>query len=248
MELSWSTFVLEIINFLVLVWILKRFLYRPVLDVIARRRAGIEQRLAEAEARHADAEQLRTQYEGRLAEWDRERRKARDALAQELESERSRRLDELQQTLEQEREKSSVAEARRQADARHRIETEALLLGARFASRLLQQASGPELETRLVELVLVELEQMPDERIAGLQPARDEASAVVTVTSAYPLAEAHRTRLEQWLTRRLTPSASVQFGQDAELQAGVRITAGSRVLGANVQDELRAFSELAHEV
>ena len=42
MELSWSTFFLEIINFLVLVWILKRFLYKPVMDVIARRREGIE--------------------------------------------------------------------------------------------------------------------------------------------------------------------------------------------------------------
>jgi len=48
LELSWSTFLLEIINFLVLVWILKHFLYKPVLDVIARRRSGIEKTLADA--------------------------------------------------------------------------------------------------------------------------------------------------------------------------------------------------------
>ena len=53
MELNWSTFILEIINFLVLIWILKRFLYKPVLDVIARRRAGIEKTLSDArEMRH----------------------------------------------------------------------------------------------------------------------------------------------------------------------------------------------------
>ena len=54
MELNWSTFVLEILNFLVLVWILKRFLYKPVLAVIARRREGIEKSLAEARSLHED--------------------------------------------------------------------------------------------------------------------------------------------------------------------------------------------------
>ena len=39
MELDWTTFILEIINFLVLVWILHRFLYQPVMNVIAQRRA-----------------------------------------------------------------------------------------------------------------------------------------------------------------------------------------------------------------
>ena len=37
MELDWSTFALEIINFLALLWILKRFLYRPILAVVAER-------------------------------------------------------------------------------------------------------------------------------------------------------------------------------------------------------------------
>jgi len=51
MELNWSTFLLEIINFLILVWILKHFFYKPILDVIAHRRADIENmpiRLAQA--------------------------------------------------------------------------------------------------------------------------------------------------------------------------------------------------------
>ena len=41
MELNWTTFALEIVNFLALLWILKRFLYRPVLATLAERRAGI---------------------------------------------------------------------------------------------------------------------------------------------------------------------------------------------------------------
>ncbi|MGB5440311.1 MAG: ATPase, partial [Gammaproteobacteria bacterium] len=130
MELNWSTFVLEILNFLVLVWILKHFLYKPVLDVIARRRAGIEKIHAEAEALHKDAEGLKQQYEGRLADWEQERRQLRETLASELDAERAGKLAELQTTLEQEAQKAQVAEARRQADATRNIEETALLQGA----------------------------------------------------------------------------------------------------------------------
>ena len=73
MELNWSTFLLEIINFLVLVWILKHFLYKPILDVIARRRAGIEDRLAKAQQLHDEANTLKTEYENRLVDWEHER-------------------------------------------------------------------------------------------------------------------------------------------------------------------------------
>ena len=72
MELNWSTFALEIINFLVLVWILKRFFYQPVLEVIARRRAGIEKTRTEALQLQDEAQALRSQYENRLTEWDKE--------------------------------------------------------------------------------------------------------------------------------------------------------------------------------
>ena len=69
MELNWSTFLLEIINFLVLVWILKRFLYRPVLSVLDKRRKSIEESLNEATNRHTQAIALEQQYKQRLEEW-----------------------------------------------------------------------------------------------------------------------------------------------------------------------------------
>ena len=62
MELNLSTFLLEIVNFLVLVWILKRFLYKPVMGVIERRKVGIEQTLAQAEDKTREATALREQY------------------------------------------------------------------------------------------------------------------------------------------------------------------------------------------
>jgi F-type H+-transporting ATPase subunit b len=246
-ELSWSTFVLEIINFLVLVWILKRFLYKPVLKMIALRRAGIEKTLADAEDLHADAERLQEQYEGRLADWDQERQQAREALAREFEAERARKMAELQPALEQEREKARVAEARRQFDARRKMEETALMQGARFATRLLEQASGPDTEAHLVELVTTELSRLPAERIAALRNGYGKTPETVVVVSAFPLPDDQRQRLEQALATVTSSNIPPRFEQNSELLAGVRITIGAWVLGANLQDELNGFMGLAHD-
>ena len=247
MEVSWSTFILEIINFLVLVWILQRFLYKPVLEVIARRKAGIEQTLSESAEIREQATALQAQYEARLADWDKERRAAREALTRELETQRAGKLVEMQADIAQEREKSRVAEARRQADIAHKLEETALSQAARFARHLLQQASGPELEARLVELVITELSQLPEERVTALRNGYGTAPESIVVTSAYPLPDDQRQRLAQALTRATGSEAPLQLKQDADLLAGLHITRGPWVIGANLRDELEGFAMLAHD-
>lgn len=246
MELNWSTVVLEILNFLILVWILKRFLYQPVLDVIARRQAGIEKTLADAEARHAEAVSLQEQYEGRLAEWSKERQQAREKLSRELAAEHDRKLAELQTALEQEREKARVAGVRRQADAVRKLEETALLQGTRFTTRLLQAAAGPELEARLVDLAINGLTALPAERVSAMRNSYGKPLDAVRVASAFPLADDQRQRLEQALASIAGEEIPQHFEQDSALLAGVRISIGAWVLGVNLQDELKGFMELAH--
>jgi len=247
LELNWSTFILEIINFLVLVWILKRFFYRPVLGVIARRRAGIEKSLSDATKLHDDAEALQAQYRDRLDDWERERQQAREQLAQEIEEERTKRLAALRSELAREREKTQVAEARRQTDAMHKTEETALIQAGRFASRVLEQVASPELEAKLLELVIDGLPQLSAERSAALHNSWAQTNEPIIVTSAFPISDSQRLKLQKALIAVIGSEHPLHFERDAELLAGVRITAGAWVLGANLQDELRSFAEFAHD-
>jgi len=244
-ELNWSTFLLEIINFLVLVWILKRFLYRPVLEVINKRRSSIEQSLTESQRLHDEAQALKGQYEGRLADWEKERNQARETLAQELDKERTRQLEALQASLEQEREKSRVARDRQHAEQLRAIEHDALQQGAVFASRLLGQACGAELETRLLDILLDQLGQLSEEQTSALRQQWGEAPDCIQVGSAYPLSDAQRQRLESALHRASGLDVPIDYVRDAELLAGLRIVIGAWVLAANVRDELQGFTEFA---
>jgi F-type H+-transporting ATPase subunit b len=246
LELNWSTFLLEMLNFLVLVWILKRFLYQPVLDVIARRRAAIENKLAEAEQLHTDADALKDQYENRLSSWQQERQQAMHELHHEIQESRLQQMGDLKQELAQEAEKIRVAGSRKEKQLLREIEQRALQQAAEFASRLLAEAAGPELENRLFDLLLDGLSTMPVDQISELGSKWGELPERILVSSAYPLADDKRHRLEDTLTRVTGLSAPVHYEQDTELLAGLNITIGAWILQLNVRDELRGFTELFH--
>ena len=90
---------------------------------------------------------------GRLADWDREKRRASVALSRELDELRKERLDRLNEDLAKERDNARLAEERRQAEESRRMEREALDIGAAFAARLLGALACPELESRLDEIL-----------------------------------------------------------------------------------------------
>ena len=246
MELSWSTFVLEIINFLVLMWLLKHFFYKPVLSVIARRRDAINSRIDSANALQAEAEQLKAQYESRLASWNQERQQARETLNREIDAERVRLLADVQRSVEQAQEKARVGEARRQADVRQALEEEVLGVGARFVSRLLQQAAGPELEARLVDLLITELTSVEGAGRPAVQTLADHQASHIAVSSAYPLSAEQRQRLEAALQTLTAPGVDIKYALDPDLLAGLYVVIDAWVLAVNLRDELQGFVEMAH--
>ena len=73
MQISGWTLVLQAVNFLVLVWLLSRFLYRPVREVVEKRKRLSEQAFADAERQKKDAEVARQSFEEHRAALDKER-------------------------------------------------------------------------------------------------------------------------------------------------------------------------------
>jgi F-type H+-transporting ATPase subunit b len=242
-ELDWTTFILEIINFLVLLWLLKRLLYKPVLNVIARRKAEIEKRVADSLALRQEAESLRAQYERRIIEWEQERTAARSRLLEDIGMERARLTAALRASLDQERDKQRALEERRLNELAGQAEETAVAQGVKFATLLLSRLASAELEAQLVRVLLEDLHKLPEAQRTAIRSAASETAMPITVTSAYPLMQAGRNRLTEFFAELLGRPASFVWRQDPELKAGVRLSLGFWVLSATLQDELRFFRE-----
>ncbi|MDA8391084.1 MAG: F0F1 ATP synthase subunit delta [Gammaproteobacteria bacterium] len=240
--MTWTTFFLEIINFFILIWILKRFFYRPILEVIARRRTAVEKTLADAQAMQAAAEALKTQYENRLGQWDKERQTARDVLDKEMAAEGARRLAALQADLQQERDRAQALAARDMEAAQLRAERTALAHATQFATRLLSAVAGPDVERRLLDFLLQELPGLSPEAKDRLRAGARNGKGI-HIVSAFPLDESRRRVLGQSLATFLEGAPAVTYEEDKDLLAGVRITMGDWALRANLRDELKAFAE-----
>jgi F-type H+-transporting ATPase subunit b len=242
-ELNWTTFILELINFVVLIWILNRFLYRPVMNVIAQRKAAIQKTLSEAETMRSDAQALQIQYENRVTEWEQEREKARAQLRDEISTERNRLLDNLRAELDQEREKAAAVEQRRLKDFAQQAEATAIAQGGAFASRLLSRLGGPELERKIIDMVREDLPNLPHDQMQAIRAASATIGLPMKIASAYPLDTAQRELLCHACRTLAGREVVCEFLEDKNLIAGLRISFGSWVLRANLQDEMSFFAE-----
>jgi len=247
LELNWSTFLLEIINFLVLVWILKRFLYRPVLSVLEKRRKEIEQNLNEANSHHTQAIELEQQYKKRLEDWALEKQQLKDTLQQEIQAERTQRLEQLETELTSEREKTEVVAQKHLAESLRQYQENAHEQGARFATQLLTAVASEELESHLFDLLIKTFDHLDDERQITLVNACKKSSESITVTSAFTLSASQQHQLEKKLNALCEQSVKVNYIKEPQLMAGLRILIGASVLSINLQDELKGFMELIHE-
>lgn len=242
MEFDWTTFTLEIINFLILIWILKRFLYRPILDVIAKRRAGIEKALADAKRIETEATSIKQQHEQHLAEWGEEKEAAQANLLEELASERERRMATLDAEIAEERQRRSVLDERHQHDFEHTAEEKGIAQGAAFSARLLARVATQELEARLYTLLLEDLRNMRVEDKRAVAEAAAAPGLQLKVQSAFKLDESKRDELARVLAEATGKILPVEYHENPELVAGFQVNVGPWILHANLRDELRFFS------
>ena len=245
MQLDWSTFILEILNFLILIWILKRFLYKPILTMIAERKAAIEQTLATSERTQKEAQALREQYEHRQADWQREKETARAQLLEELTTERNRLMAELQASLDHERERTAAVAQQRADEMARKAEETALTHGAQFAARLLTRVAGPELERSIVVFAFEEVRDLPENRRQAIRASLPQDAVRAEVVTAYPLIPTQRAALSEILQRMIAPSLGCEYREDRSLVAGIRVSIGDWVLEANLHEELEFFAQAA---
>ena len=241
MEIDSTSFVLEIINFLVLVWLLKHFLYRPVLDIIAKRQQQIADDLARAEQSSKAAADMVAEYEARNWAIDSERARAREDLGQEIARLRSAKLAALEAEMAAGRSRSAALEKRQGSELQRSSEIQALSLGARFASKLLGRLASPVLCKQLLELTIEQLSALPEATRQQLQASIDKQQAPIQVCSSHALDESNKQQLEAALHGLGGAAPQVEYTVDPALLAGVVIRADSLVLDANLRAELKLF-------
>jgi len=241
MSFDWWTLGLQTVNFAVLVWLLHRLLYKPVLRMIDARRAEMEKQYADAAAAAAKARDELAEMEAARSNIAVEREAAlKAAAAQAEEAAKARRAQ-------AEGEAAGLLESARKtiADERGRALAEArkfaVDFGAEVAHRLLADAPRGEAWLERIERHLASLPK-PEKEALVQQLENGGSLTVVTASALAPdVAEAWRAHLG----RSLGNGTSVAFDVDPALLAGAELRFPNAVLRFSWQSALASVrSEL----
>lgn len=237
MEIDAFTVGAQVVNFLILVYLLKRFLYGPVIDAIEKRRGEITARVERAERKEAEAqEEARALRARREALEERADALLRDA-EKEAEDRRSELLDEARREAEKARE-SWRETVRRERDVllvelRERVGRQV----HRTARRVLSDLTGTELDRRAAEVALERLAELPgEERSSFADAAREEGW--VSLRSASELPETIVERVGAWVESVTGDEIELRSSVRPDVVCGLELRAGDRKIGWSAESYL----------
>jgi len=245
MEFDLTTFILEIINFLVLLWILQRLVYRPLLAMLDARQQRVQAQIDAAEQLRGEAETLKAQLQTRLASWELERERQRGQLEGELAEMRRQAEVSLQQAMADETAKIQARNEALLASQRALLLREAVDSAYGKVSLLLQRLASAALTHHIVEAVIEDLSTLAEADRNALSKAAQTliAASAVEIISAHPLTDTNREALIAALTSAAGTALSPVIREDSSLLAGLRIVIGECQLHANLADELAFFKQ-----
>jgi F-type H+-transporting ATPase subunit b len=248
MLIDWFTVGAQALNFLILVWLLKRFLYKPILDAVDAREARIAGELADADARKVEARQERDEFRKRNEAFDRERAGLMDRAVAEVKAERSRLLEEVAKAadaLAARRRAGLAVEARnlnRAVGDRARQEVFAV------ARRTLQDLAAASLEERLCELFIRRLREMDGPARKNLKAAFEASAEPGLVRSAFDIPAAQRAAIEAAVAETISAGIDLRYDTSPDLIAGIELSANGQKLAWNMADYLAALEKSVGEL
>lgn len=243
MLIDWFTVGAQALNFLVLMWLLKRFLYHPILAAIDAREQLIATQLADAEAKKAEARKERDEFLNKNVTFDKERATLLQQAAGAANAERQRLLNDARQAATALSAKSLEnlhSEARRLHDELGRRTQQEVFAIAR---KTLKDLAGTTLEARMVETFVNRLKALSTEEKQGLVAALKASAEPVIVRSAFELPEAQRTATQAAINTLLAATPVVHFETAPDLVSGIELSAAGQKVAWSIAEYLTSMEK-----
>jgi len=243
MLIDWFTVGAQALNFIILVWLLKRFLYKPILNAVDAREKRIAAELADADAKKAEAQKDRDEFQCKNEEFDQHRAALFSKVTDEANAERQRLLDDA-------RKAADALSAKRQevlrSDAnnlnqsiRSRAEREVFAI----ARKALTDLAATSLEERMGEVFTRRLRALAGEAKEGLGEALKTATEPALLRTAFDLPAEQRAAIQKALNETFSAEVRVRFETAPDLVSGVELTANGQKVAWSIADYLTSLEK-----
>jgi F-type H+-transporting ATPase subunit b len=248
MLFDWFTVIAQALNFLILVWLMKRFLYKPILNAIDEREKRVSAELANADKKKAEAQKESDEFKHKNEEFDQQRAALLSKASDEAKIERQRLIDEAQKAAGalslKWQETLRNDEHNLHQELSHRTQQEVFGI----ARKALTDLAGASLEERLSEVFIRRLKEMDGNMKAGLAQAVKTASDGALVRSAFDLSAEQRKAIQKALNENFSAEVRVRFEVAPDLISGIELTANGQKLSWSIADYISSMEKDVDEI
>jgi F-type H+-transporting ATPase subunit b len=243
--IDWFTVGAQAVNFIVLVWLLKRFLYKPILNAIDAREKRIATELAAAGAREALAQKSHDEFDEKNKQFDLDRDALMAKATLEIKAEHERLLDDARKAA---KDLLSAQRAAARNDATTLMDQMMRLAAGEVfdvARRALSDLASVTLEERLGEIFTRRLREMkPDaKQLLDLELKAPHSAAVVR--SRFSLATQEKATIQNALNEMFAADIRLTFETAPDGICGIELTVGGQRLSWSIAEYLAALEEKA---
>jgi len=248
MLFDWFTVGAQALNFLILVFLMRRFLYKPILHAMDEREKRIARELSDAEAKRAEAQKERDEYQHKNEELDQQRAALLSQATKEAKVERKQLLDEARQAadaLSSKRQETLLNDAHnlnRAIGERARQEVFSI------ARKALTDLAGASLEERLGEVFTYRLREMDSQARKTLAEALRTATDPALVRSAFDLPPEQQAAIQNAVNETFSADIRLRFETSPDLVSGIELTTNGLKVGWSIAEYLMSLEAVVGEL
>lgn len=248
MLIDWFTVAGQVVNFLILVWLMKRFLYHPILDAIDAREQRIAGELADAAAMVTEAKKERDEFQRKNEELDQQRSALMKIATQQANAEGQQLLD----------------KAREAADALSAKRAEALKIDARnlnqeisrlartevfaIVRKTLRDLAETSLEERVAAVFIRRMREMDDAAKQIIGEAIKSASEPALIRSAFELSAEQCAAIQNALNETFSSAINLRFEIVPDVLGGIELSANGQKVAWSIDDYLVSLEKSVSEL
>jgi F-type H+-transporting ATPase subunit b len=243
MLIDWFTVGAQVVNFVILVWLMKHFLYKPILNAIDAREKRIASELADANAKRTEAEKERADFESKNKAFDDQRSALLSKATGDAKAEGAQLLEKARKDADSLRDTQAAAlqnDHARMGGQITRMATEEVFGIARKA---LADLATVSLEERIGEVFTRRLHEMSGKDKDLLAAALKASSEPAVVRSAFAMPTDQQAAIQNALNETFSAVVRIRFETTKEAICGIELSANGQKVGWSIATYISALDQ-----
>ena len=241
MEIDWFTVIAQLVNFLILVWLLQRFLYKPVLNAIDEREKKIASQLEDAAVKKAEARKEKDRFIQKNEAFDREHAVKLEEAHKRVKSEKQRLYEEarkestalrlkLEESLKQQEQEMKEALKRRTKEEVFAI-----------AGKALSDLANADLEEQVINVFIEKIRSLNEADRTKFINALEVKDGSIRIKSVFELSQNSKQKLEKTIKEITDKETDFQYLLEPELVSGIMLETANFQLSWSIESNLESL-------